>query len=54
MRWLDSDAEEVTVFTARDRQQAYSSQTLDGERGVLIALLVMVVLGVAGIFLVSA
>ncbi|HEX6968683.1 MAG TPA: hypothetical protein VF174_07745 [Micromonosporaceae bacterium] len=41
------------MTTARDRRQAYSGQTLDGERGALIALLVMVLLGVTAIFLVA-
>ncbi|HEX5595973.1 MAG TPA: hypothetical protein VFX61_08170 [Micromonosporaceae bacterium] len=36
-----------------DRQQTYR-QTVESERGMLVALLVMVVLGVAGIFAVSA
>lgn len=49
----DFSAEEATVTTdiVRDRQQA--DHTPESERGPLVALLVMVVLGVAGIFAVS-
>jgi hypothetical protein len=46
------DAEEATVTTARDSRHQSYPQNLDGERGVLVALLVMVVLGMLGIFLV--
>jgi len=44
----------VTTEIVRDRPHAYQDPTVDSERGLLVALLVMVVLGVAGIFAVSA
>lgn len=43
----------MTSQIARDSQQTYGSQ-VESERGLLLALLVMVILGVAGIFAVSA
>ena len=38
---------------ARDAQQSYAGQTVESERGLMVAVLVMVLLGVAGIFAVS-
>jgi hypothetical protein len=51
-----NDTEEATVTTEiiSDVQQTYRSQVVESERGLLVAVLVMVVLGVAGIFAVSA
>jgi hypothetical protein len=48
-----NDTEEATVTTEiiSDVQQTYR---VESERGMLFAMLVMVVLGVAGIFAVSA
>lgn len=39
---------------AVDAERTGQDQTVPGERGALLAMLVMVVLGVAGIFAVSA
>lgn len=39
--------------TASDAQQTYASQPVESERGLMVAVLVMVLLGVAGIFAVS-
>jgi hypothetical protein len=49
------DAEEASVTTeiVRDIQQSYATDTVESERGLLVAVLVMVILGVAGIFAVS-
>jgi hypothetical protein len=51
-----NDTEEATVTTEiiSDVQQTYHSQAVESERGLMVAMLVMVVLGVAGIFAVSA
>jgi hypothetical protein len=49
------DAEEATVTTeiVRDVQQPYADDSIESERGLLVAVLIMVILGVAGIFAVS-
>jgi hypothetical protein len=44
----------TTETIVPDTQQTYGADTLDSERGLMFAVLVMVVLGVAGMFLVSA
>jgi hypothetical protein len=52
-----NDAEETRMTTETivpDTQQTYGADTLESERGLMLAVLVMVVLGVAGMFLVSA
>ena len=43
----------MTTEIISDAQQTYR-QTVESERGLMVAVLVMVVLGVAGIFAVSA
>ncbi|HEX5540240.1 MAG TPA: hypothetical protein VFX60_01555 [Micromonospora sp.] len=42
------------MISDTDRQQSHWSPIADSERGLMVALLVMVVLGVVGIFAVSA
>lgn len=44
----------MTTEITSDAQQTYRSQPVESERGLMVAMLVMVVLGVAGIFAVSA
>jgi len=43
-----------TEVVTPDPQQTYSGDTVESEQGLLLAVLVMVVLGVLGMFLVSA
>jgi hypothetical protein len=43
----------VTTEIVRDAQRTYADDTIESERGLLVAVLVMVILGVAGIFAVS-
>lgn len=42
-----------TEIVTPDPQRTYSDQTVQSEQGLLLAVLVMVVLGVLGVFLVS-
>ncbi|MDG4766621.1 hypothetical protein O7632_21350 [Solwaraspora sp. WMMD406] len=42
-----------TEIVTPDPQQTYSGQQVQSEQGLLLAVLVMVVLGVLGMFLVS-
>ncbi|WBB99076.1 MULTISPECIES: hypothetical protein [unclassified Solwaraspora] len=42
-----------TEIVTPDPQQTYSNRTVQSEQGLLLAVLVMVVLGVLGVFLVS-
>ncbi|WP_326554194.1 hypothetical protein [Micromonospora sp. NBC_01813] len=42
-----------TEIVTQDPQQTYSGETVQSEQGLLLAVLVMVVLGVLGVFLVS-
>lgn len=45
----------MTIETVKtETGQTYHGETVESERGVLLALLVMVVLGVAGVYLISA
>ena len=44
----------MTTEIVRDAHSTYADRPLDSERGLLLAVLVMVILGVAGIFAVSA
>jgi hypothetical protein len=44
----------VTTEIVRDAQSTYADRPLESERGLLLAVLFMVILGVAGIFAVSA
>ena len=39
--------------SASDAQQPYASRPVESERGLMVAMLVLVLLGVAGIFAVS-
>lgn len=43
----------MTTEIVRDVQQTYADDHIASERGLLVAVLVMVILGVAGIFAVS-
>ncbi|HEX7746558.1 MAG TPA: hypothetical protein VF462_15010 [Micromonosporaceae bacterium] len=43
----------MTTEIVRDVQQTYANDSIESERGLLVAVLVMVILGVAGIFAVS-
>lgn len=42
-----------TEIVTQDSQQTYSGETVQSEQGLLLAVLVMVVMGVLGVFLVS-
>ncbi|MFY1694519.1 hypothetical protein O7623_07460 [Solwaraspora sp. WMMD791] len=42
-----------TEIVTPDPQQSYTGDTVASEQGLLVAVLVMVVLGVLGVFLVS-
>jgi hypothetical protein len=44
----------MTTEIVRDADGTYADHPLESERGLLLAILVMVVLGVAGIFAVFA
>lgn len=44
----------MTTEIVRDAHSTYEDRPLESERGLLFAVLVMVILGVAGIFAVSA
>jgi hypothetical protein len=44
----------VTTEIVRDGHSTYEEHPLESERGLLLAILVMVILGVVGIFAVSA
>ncbi|SDY36416.1 hypothetical protein SAMN05444365_1025 [Micromonospora pattaloongensis] len=39
--------------TTPDRQQSYGAQPVESEQGLLLTVLMMVLLGVVGVFLVS-
>jgi hypothetical protein len=42
-----------TEIVTQDSQQTYSGEAVQSEQGLLLAVLVMVVMGVLGVFLVS-